>query len=85
MPKDAETAFALGLIDATRLRGFKVDTAIMDKGYDNGPIHDGCMDRDVCPVTPLRQTRPSSVATITRRRASTASGRSPERTTSARR
>ena len=28
----------------------------MDKGYDNGPIHDGCMDRDICPVTPLRKT-----------------------------
>jgi hypothetical protein len=23
----------------------------MDKGYDNGPIHDGCMDRGVAPVT----------------------------------
>jgi len=52
----AETNFALGLIDATRERGFNPRTAIMDKGYDNGPIHDGCMDRDICPVTPLRQT-----------------------------
>jgi len=52
----AETNFALGLIDATRERGFDPRTAIMDKGYDNGPIHDGCMDRDICPVTPLRQT-----------------------------
>ena len=39
-----------------RERGFAVATAIMDKGYDNGPIHDGCNDRGVCPVTPLRQT-----------------------------
>ena len=52
----AETNFALGLIDAARERGFDPHTAIMDKGYDNGPIHDGCMDRDICPVTPLRQT-----------------------------
>ncbi|MCA1680394.1 MAG: transposase, partial [Actinobacteria bacterium] len=52
----AETNFALGLIDATRERGFAVRTAIMDKGYDNGPIHNGCMDRGICPVTPLRQT-----------------------------
>jgi len=52
----AETNFALGLIDATRERGFNPRTAIMDKGYDNGPIHDGCMDRDICPVTPLRKT-----------------------------
>jgi len=36
----AETNFALGLIDATRERGFDARTAIMDKGYDNGPIHD---------------------------------------------
>jgi hypothetical protein len=28
----------------------------MDKGYDNGPIHDGCMERDVAPVTALRKT-----------------------------
>jgi len=52
----AETNFALDLIDSVRERGFAPRTAIMDKGYDNGPIHDGCMDRDICPVTPLRQT-----------------------------
>jgi transposase len=52
----AETNFALGLIDAVKERGFAVKTAIMDKGYDNGPIHDGCMDRGISPVTPLRQT-----------------------------
>ncbi len=52
----AETSFALGLIDATRERGFDVRTAIMDKGYDNEPIHSGCMDRDISPVTPLRKT-----------------------------
>jgi hypothetical protein len=52
----AETSFALGLIDATRERGFAVKTAIMDKGYDNGPIHHGCMDRGIYPVTPLRET-----------------------------
>ncbi len=52
----AETTFALRLIDATKARGFDVKTAIMDKGYGNGPIHDGCMDRGICPVTPLRET-----------------------------
>jgi len=52
----AETNFALDLIDSVRERGFSPRTAIMDKGYDNGPIHNGCMDRDICPVTPLRQT-----------------------------
>ena len=52
----AETNFALPLIDVARERGFAVRTAIMDKGYDNGPIHDGCMERDVAPVTALRKT-----------------------------
>jgi transposase len=52
----AETNFALRLIDSVRERGFAPRTAIMDKGYDNGPIHDGCMDRDIAPVTPLRKT-----------------------------
>ncbi len=52
----AETNFALPLIDATKARGFDPATAIMDKGYDNGPIHDGCMDRGVAPVTALRET-----------------------------
>jgi transposase len=49
----AEANFALPLIDAARERGFKVKTAIMDKGYDTSPIHDGCMDRGICPVTAL--------------------------------
>ena len=54
--KDSEQTFALGLIDATKARGFEVRTAIMDKGYDVGPIHDGCMDRGVAPVTSLKES-----------------------------
>ncbi len=46
----------MGLLDAAKARGFDPTTAIMDKGYDNGPIHDGCMDRGICPITPLRET-----------------------------
>ena len=52
----AETTVALPLLDAVKAAGFAVRHAIADKGYDNGPFHDGCMGRDVCPVTPLRQT-----------------------------
>jgi len=52
----AETNFALPLLDFVLERGFDVRAAIMDKGYDNGPIHDGCMDRGVAPVTALRKT-----------------------------
>jgi hypothetical protein len=54
--RDAEANFALSLLDATRARGFSVETAIMDKGYDNGPIYDGCADRDCLPIIPLRKT-----------------------------
>lgn len=54
--RDVEANFALGLVDAARERGFAVRTAIMDKGYDSGPLHDGCMDRHVRPVTALRET-----------------------------
>ena len=54
--KDAEQTFALGLLDAAKARGCEVRTAIMDKGYDVGPIHDGCMDRGVCPVTSLKES-----------------------------
>src|SRR3954471_565434 len=46
---EAETTFALPLIDAARERGFAVNVAIADKGYDNGPFHEGCMDRGICP------------------------------------
>jgi hypothetical protein len=51
-----EQNFALPLIDTARERGFAVKAAIMDKGYDSGPIHDGCMDRAVSPVTALANT-----------------------------
>jgi hypothetical protein len=42
-----ESSFALPLIDAARDRGFNVETCAMDKGYDLGPIYDGCEDRGV--------------------------------------
>src|SRR5829696_2966170 len=54
----AETNFVLPLIDATRERGFTVKAAIMDKGYDIGPVHDGCMDRGISPHhAPTRDVR----------------------------
>src|SRR5437588_12474389 len=39
--KDAEVGYALELLDAAQARGFHIDAAIMDKGYDSGAIHDG--------------------------------------------
>jgi hypothetical protein len=53
----AEANFALPLIDSAQSRGFPVKIAIMDKGYDNEPIHQGCMDRSIAPVTALRETQ----------------------------
>jgi hypothetical protein len=47
--KDAEANFALPLLDAASERGFKPRTAIMDKGYDTGPIHDGCWTATCAP------------------------------------
>jgi hypothetical protein len=57
--------------------------AIMDAGYDTEPIHDGCMDRGILPVAPLRETEASSRAGTSLRFAVMASGRSRERMRSA--
>ena len=54
--RENETNFVFPLIERMRDRGLPVKVAIMDKGYDQPFIHDGCMDRGVTPVTPLRQT-----------------------------
>ena len=53
---DNESIHALPLLDTTIARGFAVETAALDKGYDVGPIYDGCAARDVHPIIPLRQT-----------------------------
>jgi IS5 family transposase len=54
--KDSEAKFALSLLDEVKERGFSVHTAAMDKGYDIGPIYDGCEERDVRPIIPLKET-----------------------------
>jgi transposase, IS5 family len=54
--KDQESRFALSLLDEVIERGFSVNTAAMDKGYDIGPIYDGCEERNVRPIIPLRET-----------------------------
>src|SRR4051794_27082409 len=48
--------FALPLIDKARERGFGVLTATMDKGYDVGPVYEGCEARNCRPVIPLPKT-----------------------------
>jgi hypothetical protein len=54
--RDNESIHALPLIDTARARGFAVETCAMDKGYDLTAIYDGCEDRDVRPIIPLRET-----------------------------
>jgi len=41
---------------AARARGFKAETAAMDKGYDVRPVYEGCEERDCRPIIPLRHT-----------------------------
>jgi len=54
--RDNESIHALPLLDTTIARGFAVETAAMDKGYDLTAIYDGCEARDVRPIIPLRKT-----------------------------
>ena len=51
-----ESRFAAPLIDAAQARGFKVETAAMDKAYDLGPVYDACAERHCQAIIPLRQT-----------------------------
>ena len=46
---------SVGKLVATRHTSPEV-SAHADKGYDNSPFYDGCMDRDISPITPLRKT-----------------------------
>src|SRR4051812_13752348 len=57
---DNESIHALPLLDTTIARGFAVETAALDKGYDVGPIYDGCEARDVRsdhPASPDHRSR----------------------------
>ena len=51
-----ETNAVAPLLDKLHTLGIDPETCAMDKGYDNVPIYDGCEDRDVRPIIPLRQT-----------------------------
>lgn len=44
------------LLDKLATHGIAPETCTMDKGYDTNTVHDACTDRDVLPVTALRQT-----------------------------
>jgi transposase, IS5 family len=54
--KAQESPLVGSLLDKLHAHGIDPETAAMDKGYDNGPLYDGCAERDVLPVVPLRNT-----------------------------
>jgi hypothetical protein len=54
--KDAESTFAMPLLDAVKARGFRPEVAIMDMGYDLTPVYEGCEQHGCLPVIPLRET-----------------------------
>jgi hypothetical protein len=54
--RENESLHALPLLEAARARGFAAETCAMDKGYDVGPVYDGCEARDCRPIIPLRDT-----------------------------
>jgi transposase len=54
--REAEQAHAIALVDAAKARVLKVETAVMDKGYDARFIYEGCEDRNVRPISPLTKS-----------------------------
>jgi hypothetical protein len=54
--KDAEAPTVPRLLDSVTANGFNPEYAVLDKGYDVGPVYDACAERDIRPIIPLRQT-----------------------------
>ncbi|MGI8887013.1 MAG: transposase [Gaiellaceae bacterium] len=54
--REHETTAVPSLLDALCARGFVTETVAMDKGYDNGAMHDACAERGAVAIFPLRQT-----------------------------
>jgi transposase, IS5 family len=54
--KDAESTFAVPLLESLRERGFRAEITVMDMGYDLGPVYEGFEARNCHPVIPLRET-----------------------------
>ena len=52
----AEVPMVPSLLDMVTRRGFDMTHAILDKGYDGGPIYDECEARGIRPIVPLKQT-----------------------------
>jgi hypothetical protein len=54
--KDAESTFALSLLESVRERGFRAEIAVMDMGYDHEVIYEQFEAHDCHPIIPLRET-----------------------------
>jgi transposase len=54
--RDHETTAVAGLLDTLAARGFTAETVAMDKGYDNGAMHDACSEHGAVAIFPLRET-----------------------------
>src|SRR5215207_7272453 len=59
--KDAEAPVVPTLLDRMRDLRFPVEHAVLDKGYDVGPVYEDCESRSIRPIIPLRKT-PAVVA-----------------------
>jgi hypothetical protein len=56
--KHPEQDFSIPLVNRGKERGFGVQTAIMDKGYDVELVHSWCMERSVAPIIAMRGDGP---------------------------
>jgi hypothetical protein len=54
--RDAEVPVVASLLDLLAANGIRPSVCIADKGYDVAPFYDGCEDRGIRPVAPLRET-----------------------------
>jgi hypothetical protein len=54
--KDAESTFAVPLLESVREGGFRAEIAVLDMGYDHTPVYEGFEARGCHLVIPLRET-----------------------------
>ncbi|MCY4088449.1 MAG: transposase [Actinomycetia bacterium] len=52
---EGDSSVAPDILDRLAGNGFNPETAAMDKGYDSRLIHEGCRDRGIMPVIPMKQ------------------------------
>ncbi|MGH3104179.1 MAG: transposase [Gaiellaceae bacterium] len=51
-----ESSVAADVLAALRSRRFTPETAVLDLGYDVGPVYDACERNGCLPIIPLRKT-----------------------------